>query len=138
LTWPILLMTGWPNLIAYWGGKPPLKNLNIIERWFHLDRWTEPQAPHVDEGEHYSEESPLLGERDSRKKKSSVVDVWSTKEEYDATLEYRVKDTVPRWQFEGARFLAWFVVFQVSFFVTLVIPLVLLRMATGKNSVYVP
>jgi hypothetical protein len=131
-------MTGWPNLIAYWGGKPPLRNLNIIERCFHLDRWTEPQAPHVGEGEYDSEESPLIGERDPRKKKSSFVDVWSTKEEYDTQLEYRVKDSVPRWQFGGARFLAWFVVFQVSFFVTLVIPLVVLRMATGKNSVYVP
>lgn len=76
----------------------------------------------MDEGEYDSEESPLLGERDSGKRKSSFVDVWSTKEEYDAKLEYRVKEFVPRWQFEGARFLAWFVVFQVSFFVTLVIP----------------
>jgi hypothetical protein len=66
---------------------------------------------------------------------------WSTTDAYDSTLKYKVKDKVPRWKFELAGFVglvAWFVVFQVSFFVTLVIPLVARRVISGHNSEYVP
>ncbi|KAF2814664.1 uncharacterized protein BDZ99DRAFT_566618 [Mytilinidion resinicola] len=142
LTWPILLMSGWPNLIAYWGGKPPLTSLNIMERWFRLDRLTEPQVPYIEGNgrldlEDASEVSPLLGRPKSSKGKA-WVDKWNTSEEYDARLDYRVKESVPRWLFESARFGAWLVVFEVSSFVTLVVPLVVLRWATGKGSPYVP
>ncbi|OCK81053.1 hypothetical protein K432DRAFT_404150 [Lepidopterella palustris CBS 459.81] len=146
LTWPILLMSGWPNLVAYWGGKPPLKNLNIIERWFKLDTWTEPNPAYVaavrdeTDSEDYSETSPLLsgaGVNDI-KKATAWWGKWSTRDAHDAKLEYKVKDTVPRWRYELARFGAWFIVFQVSFFVTLVVPLVLRRIASGHDSEYVP
>jgi hypothetical protein len=33
---------------------------------------------------------------------------------------------------------AWFVVFQVSFFVLLVVPLVVMRLATGADSPFIP
>lgn len=33
---------------------------------------------------------------------------------------------------------AWFISFQVTFFVLLVVPLVLLRALTGAESVYIP
>jgi hypothetical protein len=136
-------MSGWPNLIAYWGGKPPLTKLNIIERWFRLDRWTEPNPAYVHAAAHArelvdpeyieSENSPLLFTANGGKKTG-----WSTTDVYDAKLEYKVKDEVTRWKFELARFGAWFVVFQVSFFVTLVIPLVARRMISGHNSEFVP
>jgi hypothetical protein len=142
LTWPILLMSGWPNLIAYWGGKPPLTKLNIMERWCRLDTLTERKEPYGEgrEGlnpEDVSEASPLL-DRPKKPKTARWGDKWNTSEEYDAKLEYRVKDSVPRWLFETARFGAWLLVFQISFFVTLVVPLVALRYATGRGSIYVP
>jgi hypothetical protein len=49
------------------------------------------------------------------------VEGWSPTNSYDAKLEYKETGEVPRWKFELDRFGAWFV-FQVSFFVTLVIP----------------
>ncbi|STZ46425.1 Uncharacterised protein [Mycolicibacterium gilvum] len=33
---------------------------------------------------------------------------------------------------------AWFIVFQVSFFVFLILPLVIMRWATGADSPYIP
>ena len=77
--------------------------------------------------------SPLLLTANGGKKTG-----WSTTDAYDAKLEYKVKDKVPRWKFELARFGAWFFVFQVSFFVTLAIPLVARRVISGHNSEYVP
>ena len=140
-------MSGWPNLVAYWGGKPLLTKLNIIERWFRLDRWTEPNPAYVHAAAHArelvdpeyieSENSPLLFTVNGGKK-TAWVERWSTTDAYVAKLEYKVKDEVPRWKFELARFGAWFVVFQISFFVTLVIPLVARRLISGHNSEYVP
>jgi hypothetical protein len=138
LTWPILLMSVWPNLIAYWGGKPPLTHLNIMETWFHLDKWTELNVPKYDG---YTiedvEDTPLLTSAAS-KQTDNLKQGWNLKEKYDAGLEYRVIDGVSRWMFEAARFVAWFFVFQVSFFINLIIPLVGLRMLTGKESIYAP
>jgi hypothetical protein len=136
-------MSGWPNLVAYWGGKPPLTKLNKIERRFRLDRLTEPNPAYAHAAAHArelvdpeyieSENSPLRFTANGGKKTG-----WSTTETYDAKLEYKVKDKVLRWKFEVARFGAWFVVFQVGFFVTLVIPLVTRRMISGHNSEFVP
>ncbi|WP_234898594.1 hypothetical protein [Mycolicibacter kumamotonensis] len=57
-------------------------------------------------------------------------------QEFDNYLNYQV--TIPRWRFELARLGAWFVVFQISFFLLLVVPLVALRMITGADSLYIP
>jgi hypothetical protein len=57
-------------------------------------------------------------------------------QEFDDYLNYGV--TIPRWRFELMRLGAWFVVFQITFFVFLVIPLVVLRTATGADSPYIP
>ena len=39
---------------------------------------------------------------------------------------------------ELKRFGAWLLTFQATFFVMLVVPLVVLRLATGRDSPYVP
>ena len=46
-------------------------------------------------------------------------------QEFDDYLNYQV--TIPRWRFELMRLGAWFIVFQITFFVFLVVPLVVLR-----------
>ena len=94
LLWTVGLMCGWPNVIAYWAGKPPVRGLNHIERFCGLGRLTA-AGP-------------------------------------GAEL------TVPRWRFELARFGAWFAVFQVSFFVMLIVPLVGMRLLLGHHSPYAP
>jgi len=106
LVWTIGLMCVWPNLIAYWGGKPPVRGLNHFERFFALDRFTTPKpvAPHP--------------------------------ASYDEGVNYAV--AIPRWKFEAARFGAWFVTFQVSFFVLLIVPLLAMRGITGHDSIYAP
>jgi hypothetical protein len=57
-------------------------------------------------------------------------------QEFDGYLNYEV--TIPRWRFELMRLGAWFIVFQVTFFVLLVVPLVVMRWATGADSPYIP
>ena len=42
LLWTIGIMCVWPNLIAYWAGKPPIRGLNHFERFCRLDRFTVP------------------------------------------------------------------------------------------------
>src|SRR3954449_10050216 len=43
LLWTIGIMCTWPNLIAYWAGKPPIRGLNHFERFCGLDRFTVPK-----------------------------------------------------------------------------------------------
>ncbi len=43
LLWTIGLMCVWPNLIAYWAGKPPIRGLNHLERFCGLQRFTAPK-----------------------------------------------------------------------------------------------
>jgi hypothetical protein len=57
-------------------------------------------------------------------------------QEFDGYLNYEV--TIPRWRFELMRLGAWFIVFQVTFFLLLVVPLVVMRWATGADSPYIP
>ncbi|WP_261574311.1 hypothetical protein [Frankia gtarii] len=146
--WTIGLMSFWPNLIAYWAGKPPVRMLNHFERFFGLERFTVPRpgasgasdasdAPRSEPGT-----SPVPGGstgtavivRPPRQRADRQQP--DRRAEYDDRLDYEV--TIPRWKFELARFGAWFVVFQVTFFVMLVIPLVAMRALTGHDSVYVP
>jgi hypothetical protein len=134
LLWPVLLMTFWPNLIAYWAGKPPVRTLNHFERFFRLDRLTRPKAQG---SEAASTAQPVpLGPSGGALAVAAPSRRRSKREEYDACLDYEV--IVPRWKFELARFGAWFVVFQVTFAVMLVGPLMALRALTGKDSPYVP
>lgn len=108
LLWTIGLMSFWPNLIAYWAGKPPVRTLNHLERFFRLERFTRPRDPAAA----------------------------ATGSGYDDALDYEV--TIPRWRFELWRLLAWVVGFQVSFALLLIVPLVLMRYLTGIDSPYVP
>jgi hypothetical protein len=57
-------------------------------------------------------------------------------QEFDDYLNYEV--TIPRWRFEMMRLGAWFIVFQITFFGFLIIPLVVLRTVTGADSPYIP
>lgn len=127
LLWTIGLMCFWPNLIAYWAGKPPVRGLNHFERFFRLDRFTRPKAG-LSEFESVATSSNVIG--------TVAVLTSSKQQEYDDLLDYVV--TIPRWKFETARFGAWFAVFQISFLTMLVIPLVVMRIITGHDSVYAP
>lgn len=131
LLWTIGLMCFWPNLIAYWAGKPPVRGLNHFERFFGLERFTRPKPG-------TSEAAPAIQPSGAGATAAAVRTPTerSKQQQYDDLLNYEV--TIPRWKFELARFGAWFVVFQVSFFFLLVVPLVVMRMITGNDSVYAP
>lgn len=112
LLWTVGLMCTWPNVIAYWGGKPPVPGLNHIERMCRLERFTTAKQP--------TKPAPKA----------------SARERYDAALNYSV--TIARWKFESLRMAAWVVVFNVSFFMMLVLPLVLMRIITDHQSPWIP
>lgn len=118
LLWTIGLMCVWPNLIAYWAGKPPIRGLNHFERFFRLQRFTVAKASL------------------SRAELQALRPTRSATQLFDDHLNYEV--TIPRRRFELMRLGAWFVCFQVSFFVLLVVPLVALRIITGSDSPYIP
>ncbi|MGY3554795.1 spirocyclase AveC family protein [Williamsia sp. R60] len=130
LLWTIGIMCVWPNLIAYWAGKPPIRGLNHFERFCRLDRFTVPKA------------TPRLPEETTRSGGTVRAVVFTEQQlktkqqEFDDHLNYEV--TIPRWQFELMRLGAWFISFQVSFFVLLIVPLVVLRTVTGADSPYIP
>ncbi|ODR16925.1 hypothetical protein BHQ19_30090 [Mycolicibacterium porcinum] len=132
LVWTVGLMCVWPNVIAYWAGKPPVRGLNHIERFCGLARFTRPRT---------SASGPVgSGGSLSGTGASAATVVKSAplvrEAEYDSFLNYEV--TIPRWRFEVARFGAWCLVFQVSFFMMLIVPLVLMRVITGHDSIYAP
>jgi hypothetical protein len=126
LLWSIGLMCFWPNLIAYWAGKPPVGGLNHFERFFGLERFTRPKVAVREPA------SVSIGSGAA----AMGSGPYPLREQYDDRLNYDV--TIPRWKFELARFGAWFAVFQVSFFLLLIVPLVTMRMITGHGSVYAP
>jgi hypothetical protein len=127
LLWTIGIMCTWPNLIAYWAGKPPIRGLNHMERFCRLDRFTVPKPPSPP-----AADAPAAGNIAVATKQSRMT----KQQEFDDYLNYEV--TIPRWRFELMRLGAWFVVFQVSFAVFLVLPLVIMRWATGADSPYIP
>ncbi|MCU4186860.1 spirocyclase AveC family protein [Acidiferrimicrobium sp. IK] len=130
LLWPMILMCIWPNLIAYVAGKPQARGLNVIERSFGLGRMIRsPRSEEVGVGEPGGSVAP--GDAGT----GTLVHRWAPA---DPATDPGYEVVGPRWRFEVARFGAWMVTFQVSFFVILCIPLVLLRLVTGHDSVYVP
>lgn len=130
LLWTIGIMCVWPNLIAYWAGKPPIRGLNHFERFCRLDRYTVPkQTPRESTDATRSGRTALAAVATERR-------VLTKQQEFDAHLNYEV--TIARWRFELMRLGAWFISFQVTFFVLLVVPLVVLRWATGADSPYIP
>jgi hypothetical protein len=131
LLWTIGLMCVWPNLIAYWGGKPPVRGLNHFERFFALERFTRPKVPAFSRADPSGPAAPPGATTTTTRALQTAKQV-----EYDDGLNYNV--IIPRWKFELARFGAWFVTFQVSFFVLLIVPLVAMRAITGHNSIYAP
>jgi hypothetical protein len=129
LLWTVGIMCTWPNLIAYWAGKPPVRGLNHFERFFGLDRFTVPKNP--------PSEPETVHDGGTAAVAVATKSARQTKQqEFDNHLNYDV--TIPRWRFELMRLGAWFVVFQVSFAVLLVLPLVALRVLTGADSPFIP
>jgi hypothetical protein len=127
LLWTIGIMCTWPNLIAYWAGKPPVRGLNHLERFVGLDRFTQPKVP-------VREPASITG---SGGVAVAAQPVRLTKtQEFDDFLNYEV--TIARWKFELMRLSAWFVGFQVTFLAFLVGPLIILRAALGADSPFVP
>lgn len=129
LLWTIGLMCVWPNLIAYWCGKPPVRGLNHFERFCRLDRFTRRKS---DAGTAAMAGADIDGAAVGTKTGRRLT----KQQEFDAHLNYEV--TIPRWKFETLRLGAWFIGFQVSFFVLLIIPLVAMRVLTGSDSPYIP
>jgi hypothetical protein len=128
LLWTIGLMCTWPNLIAYWAGKPPIRGLNHLERFCRLERYTRPKGV---------PSKPATSQPAKAGIAVATKTVRLTKQqEFDDRLNYEV--TIVRWRFELMRLGAWFVGFQVSFLLFLVVPLVALRMLTGAGSPYIP
>jgi hypothetical protein len=110
-----------------------VRGLNHFERFFRLERFTRPKPASAQT----DTSIPAVGPAHAATATLAPATQRRTKQqEYDDLLNYEV--TIPRWKFELARFGSWFVVFQVSFFVMLVAPLVLMRMITGNDSIYVP
>ncbi|QEN16433.1 spirocyclase AveC family protein [Mycolicibacterium sp. ELW1] len=127
LLWTVGIMCTWPNLIAYWAGKPPIRGLNHFERFCRLDRFTVPKPPPSSLSDPTGTVVGAVATMEARQTKQ---------QQFDDYLNYEV--TIPRWRFELMRLGAWFVVFQISFFVFLVLPLVIMRWATGAESPYIP
>ncbi|MDT5077701.1 MAG: hypothetical protein QOJ80_2338 [Mycobacterium sp.] len=136
LLWTIGIMSFWPNLIAYWAGKPPIRTLNHFERFLGLRRFTQPKRPIPDavHPDQHGVNVPAGGATLVADRRTTArVDRTA---EFDAFLDYQV--TISRWKFELARFGSWFVIFQISFFAMTVLPLLVMRVATGSHSIYVP
>jgi hypothetical protein len=127
LLWTIGIMCTWPNLIAYWAGKPPVRGLNHLERFCGLDRFTRPKLP-------VRQPASVSGSGGVALTAQSAA--LTKTQEFDAMLNYEA--TIPRWKFELMRLGAWFVGFQVTFAVFLVGPLLILRAVLGADSPYVP
>lgn len=127
LLWTIGLMCTWPNLIAYWTGKPPIRGLNHLERFCGLDHFTTAKRPLREAVPVRGPATLGLATRPQRMTKT---------EEFDDFLNYEV--TIARWRFELMRLGAWFVGFQITFFLFLVGPLLALRAVLGAQSPYVP
>lgn len=127
LLWTIGIMCTWPNLIAYWAGKPPIRGLNHLERFCGLDRFTVPKPPvqpdRADTGAGNVSVATRIGQL-------------TRTQRFDEHLNYEV--TIPRWRFELLRLGAWFVTFQVSAFILMGIPLLIMRAALGAESPYIP
>lgn len=143
LLWTVGLMCVWPNLIAYWAGKPPVHGLNHLERFAGLDRWVRPKPVGDPPGAAApaAPDAPAAARGTGRSSVAVLAEPAAParrtrQQEYDAALGYEV--TVARWKFELARAAAWFVGFQLSFLVLLVLPLVAERVITGVDSSYVP
>ncbi|MFZ0907027.1 MAG: spirocyclase AveC family protein, partial [Mycobacterium sp.] len=105
LLWTIGIMCVWPNLIAYWAGKPPIRGLNHFARFCRLDRFTVPRTSLHPPGETDTQGGIAVATKQLPLTKQ---------QEFDDCLNYQV--TIPRWRFELMRLGAWFIVFQVTFF----------------------
>ena len=127
LLWTIGIMCTWPNLIAYWAGKPPVRGLNHLERFCGLDRFTRVKMP-------VREPASVTGSAGAAAVATQPALLTKT-QEFDDFLNYEV--TIARWKFELMRLGAWFVGFQVSFAIFLVGPLIILRAVLGADSAYV-
>jgi len=119
LTWPLFLMFGWINLIAWVVGPPDESNrINKLEKFFRLDMllrkpgWYDPQRVAADR---------LLsgGGALALDERAAVLD-----------------PAVGTAKFQLVRMACWLIFFNVTFFLTLDVPLVLMRLISGWTTPY--
>lgn len=129
LLWPLILLCIWPNFMAYVAGKPHARGINPLERALGLSRFVRVrQAPEAPVPALASSGIAALTTGSLIRTTTDVANLGGP--DYDVVGS--------RWKFDLARFGAWMLTFQVSFFVILIVPLVSLRLITGHNSIYAP
>jgi hypothetical protein len=119
LLWPMLLMFGWINLIAWVVGLPEeARQVNILERLFRLDRLL--ARPGWHRGDSTPEPAPTGAP-------GAVV---------TAIRDAISNPTLGTARFQAVRFACWVVFFNLTFFLTLVVPLVAVRLISGWSTPY--
>jgi len=117
LLWPMLLMFGWINLVSWMVGPPDEANrVNRLERLFRLDSLL--QRPRWHDAERVSPgEDARAGSGVAVSTRAEVLDPAA------GTVAFQV-----------LRVLCWIVFFNVTFMLTLDIPLVALRLISGWDT----
>ncbi|MCW2717316.1 hypothetical protein [Pseudonocardia sp.] len=119
LLWPMLLMFGWINLIAYVVGLPEeVRRFNCLERTLRLDRLLR---------------RPGWARRPASREAGGDWVVLTALPEVD--LDDPASGTA---RFQVVRFVGTIAYFNATFFLTLVVPLVGLRLITGWGSPFLP
>lgn len=123
---PIVIMFGWPNLVAWLAGDPADREPDYIERLFRIHRLRARLTPSGPDLAACAEPtSPAPG--------GTLILLQSGLATTATTAARRFE-----WKLELARLAAWIVVFQVSFVLLLDVPLIVLRMTIGHPSSYIP
>lgn len=114
LMWPMLTMFIWPNLISWLVGLPEEQGLNQLEKFVGLGRWRATAATQLP---------------------AAKVGAMAVAGGGTASVAVARQGGM---SFEALRLLAWIVVFNVTFFVALVVPLIGVRLLTNWGSFYLP
>lgn len=130
LLWPVMLMFGWINLIAYVVGQPEESGrFNRLERFFRLDRLITRPGWSRDELVTYVPASrPLSG--------GGTVALAVRPQPARAAVEAGPDQGTRR--FQAVRVAAWLAFFNVTFALTLDLPLIAVRVIGGLDSPYLP
>jgi hypothetical protein len=115
LLWPMLVLFGWINLIAWMVGPPEDEiGCNRLERMFRLDR--------------------LLARPGWSRAGGATVDTPAGDVLTRTAAAVTTDPGLGTWRFQLVRFLAWAAFFQATFVLTLDLPLVALRTLTGWDT----
>lgn len=153
LLWPMLVMFGWINLIAWLVGLPEEHDrLNRLERWTGLGRLLDRPGWHRDGGSgEVGTPDPALvtvgaagpGPLPPSAAPSRVAAGSSAPAAASGLSPATASSTATALsagtaRFQAVRLLVWLAVFNVTFLLTLDVPLVALRVITGHDSPYLP